>query len=46
MPLADDLTGIHGIVPSEGLLTFRNELHETLLDIVHNIVDIGNQNKE
>ncbi len=46
MPLADDITGIHGIVLSEGLLPFRNELYETLLDTVHNIVDIGNQNKE
>ncbi len=46
MLLVDDLRGIHGIVPPEGLNTFGSGLYKILLDTVYDVVSIGNQNEE
>ncbi len=43
VPLSDNVCGIHGIVPPEGLHTFGSGIYETLLGTVHDIVGVGNK---
>ncbi len=40
------LRGICGILPPEGRQTFGSRLYKMLLDTVHGVTGIGNQNKD
>ncbi len=44
VPLSDNVSGIHGMVPPKGLHTFRSCIYETLIDTVHDVVGVGNKN--
>ena len=46
LPLADNVHGINGMVPPEGLHTFGNGVYETLLDTVHDIIGPNNKHQK
>ncbi len=43
VPLSGNVSGIHGMVPSEGLQTFGSGIYEKLIDTVHDVVGVGNK---
>ncbi len=46
VPLKDNVSGIHGMVPPEGLHNFGNGLYETMIDTIHNIIGLAISNKK
>ncbi len=44
--LENDIRGIHGVVPPKGLDMFGSGFYKILLDTIHDVFGIGNQNNE